>query len=87
MILQVVAIKDNAAAAFQRPAFAQHIGTAMRSFADETNRADRDNPMYQHPEDFELYHLGTYDDDTGRFENLAFPVQLLTGKNAAIQKE
>ena len=61
----VVAVKDRAADAFGRPFFVQTQGVAIRSFMDEVNRQAEDNQLYQHPDDFDLFELGMYDDSTG----------------------
>lgn len=63
----VVAARDAAMQAFGRPAFAPSVGTAMRSFADEVNRADAENGFHKHPEDYELHLLAEFDDETGCF--------------------
>lgn len=65
--LVVVAVMDRALPAYGRPLFVPSIGVAMRSFADEVNRASADNQMNQHPEDFELWHLGEFDEASGAF--------------------
>lgn len=65
----IVAIKDRAAEAFMRPWFVPTVGMAVRSFIDEVNRAADDNNLYRHPDDFELYEIGVYDDSTGRIES------------------
>lgn len=41
---------------------------AVRSFTDEVNRVAADNPMHAHPDDFELYLLGHFDEDDGTFD-------------------
>lgn len=67
MNYQVIAVRDRAANTYMRPFVVNHLGQAIRSFADEINRNAPDNlTMYQHPEDFDLYHIGTYDEDTGK---------------------
>lgn len=58
----IVAVRDSKADAFGRPFFVGSAGIAIRSFDDEVNRADSDNQMHNHPGDFALYELGTYDD-------------------------
>lgn len=63
--LYAVAIRDSAAGAFNRPFFVPTVGFAIRSFRDECNRQAPDNPMYNHPADFELYQLGYYQEETG----------------------
>lgn len=61
----IVAVKDLAAQAFGQPFFVSSTGLALRSFRDEVNRRADDNQMSRHPEDFELYCIGTYDDESG----------------------
>lgn len=80
MIYQVLAVLDRAADAYGRPIFVLSIGQGIRSFQTEINRAAEDNTMHQHPDDFDLWHLGTYNDNTGIFENLHEPKQLAIGK-------
>lgn len=80
MIFQVVAIRDQAASVYSRPFFVPTVGMAMRSFQDECNRQSDDNELWKHPEDFTLWQLGSFDDNTGRFSNLEVPEQIATGK-------
>lgn len=61
----IVSIKDLAVGAFMRPFFAPSTGAAVRSFGDEVKRADSE--MAKHPEDYELYKLGEWDDSDGAF--------------------
>lgn len=65
MIQIILSVKDTAAQAFGRPMFLPSSAVGVRSFRDEINRSDANNEMFKHPEDFELYELGTYDDSTG----------------------
>jgi hypothetical protein len=54
---------------------------AVRSFMDEVKREAPDNPLNMHPEDHDLYELGTWDDATGRYEESADgPYLLMMGK-------
>lgn len=70
MKLKVVAVYDRAADAFGVPNFVAAIGSAIRGFTDEVNRAAQDNALHNHPEDFDIYELGEYDDSVGRFDLL-----------------
>lgn len=79
MILKIVAIRDRAADAFMRPFFVPAVGMAIRSFQDEINRSDPDNSMNRHPDDYDLYLLGEYDEETGLFKT-GSPEQLALGK-------
>lgn len=81
MKIQIVAVLDRAADAFGRPLFVNAIGQAIRSFQDEINRPAPDNTMNSHPEDYDLYHLGEYDDNTGRITSLDEPKQIAIGKH------
>jgi hypothetical protein len=65
MILVIVSVKDTAAQAFGRPIFVPSTAVAVRSFRDEINRKDSNEDMAKHPEDFELYELGSFDDSNG----------------------
>lgn len=65
MILVIVSVKDTAAQAFGRPIFVPSTAVAVRSFRDEVNRKDSNEDMAKHPEDFELYELGSFDDSDG----------------------
>lgn len=87
MKLQIVAIRDSKADAFGQPNFVVSIGSAVRSFTDETNRQGADNMLYRHPDDFVLYHLGTYDDMHAEFDLLKNPVILARGDTVAIRSE
>lgn len=66
-VLIVCAVRDSALDAFMQPIFVPAIGLATRSFADECNRPD--SPMHKHPGDYALYHIGSYDDSSGRLES------------------
>lgn len=67
MNLQVFTVRDSKSNTFGSPMFLQTVGTCIRSLADEVNK-NQESMVYQHPEDFELFHLGQWDTDTARFE-------------------
>ena len=77
--LAVVAIRDSAVDTFNRPLFVPALGYATRLFADEVN--NRESPMNKHPEDYELFHLGDWDDQSGQFRSLETPVLMIRGKD------
>lgn len=76
----VLAVRDRSADCFGTPMFTVSKGTAIRSFSDEVNRVDPNNMLNKHPEDFDLYELGSYDDATGVFD-CGTPRQLAVGKD------
>lgn len=82
MKMIVCFIKDRAADAFGRPFYVPAVGVAIRSFQDEVNRAADDSQIYQHPDDFDLFDLGVFDDSNGMFQLHDQPVLLMLGKQA-----
>lgn len=75
---QVVAVKDRALDTFMRPFFTPALGAAIRSFQDEINRTESE--MNKHPDDYDLYHLGHWDDASGAFQSFQQPIQIGIGK-------
>ena len=70
MMYYMVAIYDLKVAAFSRPQFVRSQGEAMRSFQQEVNRAPSENmpnQLHTHAEDFQLFFMGEFDDNTGKF--------------------
>jgi len=82
----VCVIRDSAADAYNIPIFLRSTGVAIRTFTDEVNRAAEDNPLYRHPDDHDLYMLGSYDQDTGVF-TLESPRCLARGRDVAQRLE
>ena len=85
MKLTVVSVFDKAVSAYGRPAFVPAIGSAVRSFTDEVNRSDANNPMFGHASDFELCELGEFDDESGKFVNLDQPRLLVRGGDVKVK--
>lgn len=87
MKLVLCTVKDRAADAYGRPMFVPSVGVALRSFSDEVNREDSENQLNKHPDDFDLYELGEFDDNTGLFALHEQPKLLSLGKQVKITKE
>lgn len=86
MRLIMCAVRDRAADAYARPMFVPSVGIAIRSFSDEINRNAEDNQMNKHADDFDLYELGEYDDETAKFIILDTPKQLAIGKQVKVSE-
>lgn len=71
MILKVFAVFDSKASTFGHPFFCHTRGVAIRSFSDAAN--DSKHEFGRHAADFTLFEIGEYDDQTGKFVNLAAP--------------
>lgn len=78
MRIFVFAVRDSAIGAFMNPFYASALGQAERNFRDAVN--DSKSPLYKHPEDYELFQLGTFDDGTGLFE-VGVPSSVCTAKS------
>ena len=78
MITQVVALFDGKVEAFGMPQFVQSVGAGVRAFGDAVNGSG-DSDIRRHPEDFQLFHLGSFDDETGRFTQFDVPKLLSAG--------
>lgn len=79
MIQIIVSIRDSAVNAFMQPFFVPAVGAAVRAFGDEVAR--KETPMNAHPDDYELFELGTFDDSVGRVIMLPEPRSLARGKD------
>lgn len=66
MNLNIYTIKDAKAGTHAQPFFSVNHTTAMRSFYVSVK--DPSNPLSAYPEDFSLWHLGTYNDITGKLD-------------------
>lgn len=68
MKLYAIATRDIVANVFSQPIFVPHIGIAIRAFGDECSGKGQQKDLAAHPEDFELWLIGEYDDITGQME-------------------
>lgn len=71
---QVFTIRDSKANAYLQPFFMPNEAVATRAM-DNCLR-DKGHAFYANPEDFALYILGDYDDETGKFVLLDSPQHL-----------
>lgn len=66
------------------PVYSLRKEAAIRDFAHWVNHASDENPMYNNPQDFQLYLLGEFDDETAMMD-IHVPELITTGlqcKNA-----
>lgn len=73
MNLKICSVFDSAAGVFGRPFFVPSTAVAVRSFRDEVMRDEIHNDLHKHPNDFVLYQLGEFDDNSGGFVVLDRP--------------
>lgn len=85
MIYIVVCVRDRAAVVYGQPFVVAARGQAIRSFSDEINSGKTDSALASHPEDFDLFELGTYNDEGGLFDT-GVPKQIAVGKDLKLPK-
>ncbi|WNK14149.1 MAG: nonstructural protein [Microvirus sp.] len=64
MKLKIITVYDSAVQAYGRPIFVRHPGEALRSLSDQVNATDN-NDLCRHAEDYSLFVIGEFDEDTG----------------------
>lgn len=69
MKLTIYSVYDTAAGLYSRPFFTQTDAEARRSFNDIA--MDAEHPIGKHPEDYSLFRIGIFDDNTGLLSNEA----------------
>lgn len=77
----VVVIKDTAIKGFMKPFFVPQTPAAVRALRDEVNNPQSQGDMFKHPDDFELYELGTFNDESCRFELFDDPKMVCRAKD------
>lgn len=82
MRYKVFSIRDRAANVYAQPFFAPTTAVAVRMFTDEVNRSDQNNNLFRHPEDFDLYEIGSFDDNDGELIS-EYANQVAIGKDVS----
>lgn len=60
----ICSVRDAKVGLYMRPFVSQSKGAAIRSFGDEC--VNKESVMFAHPEDFELYVIGSFEDTTSQ---------------------
>lgn len=69
----VFALRDTCVGTFLMPMFFANRPGAVRALGDAVNKPGEDNQFYQHPEHFQLYIIGEFDDEVGLVVSLPAP--------------
>lgn len=75
MILKAFTIRDSKAEVFNTPFFQKTHGEAERAFRELVK--DEKSMVSKYPDDYDLYHLGEYDDQTGKIIALDTPQHMI----------
>lgn len=84
MKFKMVAIKDRSIEAYTTIFAVRAVGQAIRQFMDAINNKES-GPMAQHPDDFDLYEVGDFNDETGELTPCS-PNKIADGKNISINQ-
>lgn len=86
MKVVVLVVRDSASGSFGLPQFAAAKGVFNRDLADIVNGPDRKHAFAAHPEDFEVFELGYYDDVSATFELHNKPQPFVRLKDLVVPK-
>lgn len=75
MIQQVFTVFDSAAGLFLEPFFCRTVEEALRKFRATVNHPDAGN-ISKFPEDYTLFHIGQYEQETGLLDPFPTPHSL-----------
>ena len=81
MKLQLYSVRDTVAELFHAPRHMHNHAVAVRNF---TEWLDQDDGGHVHLEDYNLYYVGEFDDETGIFTALDEPELVMLGINAKL---
>lgn len=87
----MVSVFDRAAECFGVPQFCATPAQALRGFRDQVNRKGDGNVVADHPEDFDLYEVGQFNDSDGYVdmckneEEKIVPRLIARGKDLVVQ--
>jgi len=74
MITKIFSMYDSKVEAYNKPFHQTTKGEALRTFIDAVN--DERSPMSKHPEDYSLFQIGEFDDQTGKYTSNEKPVHI-----------
>jgi uncharacterized protein len=86
MITHIFTVYDSKTEAYLPPFYAQSKGAALRSFMDAVG--DPQHEFAKHAEDYTLFYLGTFDDQSAQFvpqktpQSLGVAIELKNSKAA-----
>lgn len=85
MIHQVFSIFDNAAKVYNKPFFLKNRYEAVRMFGDLVR--DEQSMLSKHPQDFSLFHVGSFDDESAELINLKVPDRVMLASDVKLAQE
>lgn len=81
MITKIFSVLDTKGCFFGQPFYDQREASAVRSFGDAVNDGSNpNNQWHKHPEDFQLFLIGEFDNETGHITGVV-PKALVSGNS------
>lgn len=87
MKLVMSCVYDVKGETFSQPWFTTTAAAAVRTFGDLVNNPERGGLIYTHPEDYQLFEMGVFDDNSGKFHTLDIPKHLVSGSSIRSEKD
>jgi hypothetical protein len=84
MITQIFTVYDSKAAAYMFPFQEQSVGAALRAFLDSLE--NEQHIFFKHSADFTLFHIGTFDNSTAKFDQFKTPISIGLGSELKLNK-
>ena len=81
MVLRLYSVFDEKASSFGSPFYLETDGMALRLFSDQVTDSSHPSLLNQHPEDFKLYCIGQFDNDSGEVIKESQPRFLANGSD------
>lgn len=85
MELKAFSIRDAKAEIFNPPFFTKTHGEAERTFTELVR--DEKTMVGKYPDDYDLYFIGSYDDQTGKIKALDTPQHLIKAVQISTRKQ
>lgn len=83
MIRRIYSIRDAKAEYYCMPFFNSTHGEAERNF--QMAMTDEKTTLSKHPEDYDLYYLGMFNDQSGKFDAVKTPEHVIKGIESIAQ--
>lgn len=77
----ILVVKDRAIDVYNQPFTQTTVAQGVRGFTDEINSDPTRSGVAQHPDDYDLYVIGYYDEQGGTIKPLEAPELVVRGKD------
>lgn len=77
MTKEICSVYDKKTGLYDQPLCVRHVGEAIREWS--IVKEDKQTKFGRNPEDFDLYHIASYNEQTAQFENHVPPRHLDSG--------